>query len=171
MGVWQSEKEEVDMSKSLPTIPGDKTICLPIADEKEYSTLVKQTKAFRKYLDEQIKLHPELFPSEIAAGYRFHGFRTSAKLKMESRRIRLISNGEAYQLRPDFVMPYMIGKTEEVEKGLYLRRFGVPYEAIAYVMGKDPMYWYRASLALGRPSLVGTTVKDGEAIPPSAISR
>jgi hypothetical protein len=68
-------------------------------------------------------------------------------------------------------MPYMIGKTEEVEKGLYLRQFGVPYEAIAYVMGKDPMYWYRASLALGRPSLVGTTVKDGETIPPSAISR
>ncbi|UXE60315.1 MAG: hypothetical protein KA717_32775 [Woronichinia naegeliana WA131] len=54
---------------------------------------------------------------------------------------------------------------------MYLRQFGVPYEAIAYVMGKDPMYWYRASLALGRPSLVGTTVKDGEAIPPSAISR
>lgn len=159
------------MSKSPPTTPGDKTICLPIGEEKEYATLVKQTKVFRKYLDEQIALHPELFPSEIGAGYRFHGFRTSAKLKLESRRIRLSSNGEVYQLRPDFVMPYMIGKTEEVEKGLYLRQFGVPYEAIAYVMGKDPMYWYRASLALGRPSLVGTTVKDGEAIPPSAIGR
>jgi hypothetical protein len=163
--------KEVDMSKLPPTIPGDKTICLPIADEKEYATLVKQTKAFRQYLDQQIALHPELFPREIGAGYSFHGFRTSAKLKLESRRIRLLSNGEVYQLRPDFVMPYMIGKTEEVEKGLYLRQFGVPYEAIAYVMGKDPMYWYRASLALGRPSLVGTTVKDGEAIPPSAISR
>jgi len=159
------------MSKLPPTIQGDKTICLPIADEKEYATLVKQTKAFRQYLDQQIALHPELFPREIGAGYRFHGFRTSAKLKLESRRIRLLSNGEVYQLRPDFVMPYMIGKTEEVEKGLYLRQFGVPYEAIAYVMGKDPMYWYRASLALGRPSLVGTTVKDGETIPPSAISR
>jgi hypothetical protein len=163
--------KEVDMSKLPPTIQGDKTICLPIADEKEYATLVKQTKAFRQYLDQQIALHPELFPREIGAGYRFHGFRTSAKLKLESRRIRLLSNGEVYQLRPDFVMPYMIGKTEEVEKGLYLRQFGVPYEAIAYVMGKDPMYWYRASLALGRPSLVGTTVKDGETIPPSAISR
>jgi hypothetical protein len=163
--------KEVDMSKLPPTIQGDKTICLPIADEKEYATLVKQTKAFRQYLDQQIALHPELFPKEIGAGYSFHGFRTSAKLKLESRRIRLLSNGEVYQLRPDFVMPYMIGKTEEVEKGLYLRQFGVPYEAIAYVMGKDPMYWYRASLALGRPSLVGTTVKDGEAIPPSAISR
>lgn len=169
--LWQSEMEEVDMSKSPATIPGDKTICLPITNEKEYATMVKQTKAFRKYLDEQIVLHPELFPSEIGAGYRFHGFRNSVKLKIESRRIRLLSNGEVYQLRPDFVMPYMIGKTEVVEKGLYLRRFGVPYEGIAHVMGKDPMYWYRASLALGRPSLVGTTVKAGEAIPPSAISR
>jgi hypothetical protein len=169
--IEQSEIGEVDMKKSVPTVPGDKTICLTIADEKEYAKLIKQTKAFRKYLDQQIALHPELFPKEIEAGYRFHGFRTSAKLKLESRRIRLVSNGEAYQLRPDFVMPYMIGKTEEVEKGLYLRQFGVPYEAIAYVMGKDPMYWYRASLALGRPSLVGTTVKDGEAIPPSAIGR
>ena len=159
------------MSKLPVTIPGDKTICLPVADEKEYATLVKQTKAFRKYLDEQIARHPELFPREIGEGYRFHGFRTSAKLKLETRRIRLSSNGEVYQLRPDFVMPYMIGNTEEVEKGLYLRQFGVPYEGIAHVMGKDPMYWYRASLALGRPSLVGTTVKDGEAIPPSAISR
>ena len=167
--IEQSEIGEVDMKKTLPTVPGDKTICLPIADEKEYTKLIKQTKAFRKYLDEQIALHPELFPKEIEAGYRFHGFRTSAKLKLESRRIRLVSNGEAYQIRPDFVMPYMIGKTEEVEKGLYLRRFGLPYEAIAYVMGKDPMYWYRASLVLRRPSLVGSTVKDGEAIPPSAI--
>jgi hypothetical protein len=52
----------------------------------------------------------------------------------------------------------MIGKIEEVEKGLYLRRFGVAYEGIAHVMGKDPMYWYRASLALGRPSLVVSQV-------------
>ena len=50
------------MSKSPPTVPGDKTICLPIADEKEYGSLVKNTKAFRKYLDDQINLHPELFP-------------------------------------------------------------------------------------------------------------
>lgn len=62
-------------------------------------------------------------------------------------------------------MPYMIGKTEEVEKGLYLRQFGVPYEAIAYVMGKDPMYWYRASLSLGRPSMVGSTIKRGSHSP------
>jgi hypothetical protein len=33
-------------------------------------------------------------------------------------------------------MPYMVGTTEEVEKGLYLRRYGVPYEGIAHVLGR-----------------------------------
>lgn len=159
------------MSEVVSTTPGDKTICLPIADTVDYDKLVKERKAFRQYLDQLIVEHPELFPVEINQGYCFHGFRTSAKLGLVSRRIRLVANGQAYQLRPDFVMPYMIGKTEEVEKGLYLRQFGVPYEAIAYVLGKDPMYWYRASLALGRPSIVGTTIKDGQAIPPSPVKR
>jgi len=27
-------------------------------------------------------------------------------------------------------MPYMVGTTEEVEKGWYLRRYGVPYEGM-----------------------------------------
>jgi hypothetical protein len=159
------------MSETVSTIPGDKTICLPIADTVDYDKLVKDRQAFRKYLDEQIVQYPELFPVEIGQGYCFDGFRTSAKLGLGSRRIRLIASGEAYQLRPDFVMPYMIGKTEEVEKGLYLRQFGVPYEVIAYGMGKDPMSWDRASLSLGRPSIVGTTVKQGEAIPPSPVKR
>lgn len=155
------------MSKTVTTVPGDKTICLPIAEGVDYEQLVKDRKAFRQYLDDLIANHAELFPAEIAQGYCFHGFRRSAKLGLVSRRIRLVANGEAYQLRPDFVMPYMIGNTEEVEKGLYLRQFGVPYEAIAHVLGKDPMYWYRATMAMGRPSLVGTTVKDGATLPPT----
>jgi hypothetical protein len=64
-------------------------------------------------------------------------------------------------------MPYMIGKTEEVEKGLYLRRYGVPYEGIAHVLGRNPMYWYNATQALGRISIVGSAVKDPDAFPPS----
>jgi hypothetical protein len=37
------------------------------------------------------------------------------------RRIKL-KNGKSYQLRPSFMMPYMIARTDEVEKALYLRR-------------------------------------------------
>ena len=113
-----------------------------------------------------IAQHPELFPVEIELGYRFHGFVESGKLHLMTRRIRLNSNGQAYQLRPDTVMPYMIGTTEAVEKGLYLRRYGIPYEGIAHVLGRTPMYWYQATQALGRISIVGSTVKAPGVFPP-----
>ena len=38
-------------------------------------------------------------------------------------RIKLKETGEVYQLRPDFLLPYMVGKTNEIEKGLYLCQF------------------------------------------------
>lgn len=148
------------------TTAGDKTICIPIPEDLDYEQLVSDTQAFRKYLDQQIAEHPELFPEEIREGYCFHGFVTSGKLDVVTRRIRLKSNREAYQLRPDSVMPYMIGSTDEVEKGLYLRRYGVPYEGIAHVLGHSSKYWYNATQALGRLSIVGTTVKDPSALPP-----
>ena len=59
-------------------------------------------------------------------------------------------------------MPYLIGRSEEVEKAFYLRQWDVPFEALAYVFGRDAMYWYRAWLAFGRPNLVGTTVKTAD---------
>lgn len=152
-------------------IAGDKTICLPIAENVDYEALVKDTSAFRAYLDQQIEQHQELFPEGIEDGYCFHGFVESGRLALTTRRIRLKRNGAAYQLRPDTVMPYMVGTTVEIEKGLYLRRYGVPYEGIAYVLGHSTMHWYRATQALGRPSIVGSTVKDPEAIPPSSDCR
>lgn len=132
----------------------------------EYATLVEDTAGYRVYLDQMITLHPELFPVGIELGYSFHGFVESGKLHLTTRRIRLKSNGQAYQLRPDTVMPYMIGTTEAVEKGLYLRRYGVPYEGIAHVLGRTPMYWYQATQALGRISIVGSTVKSPGVFPP-----
>lgn len=138
-----------------------------MAEDTNYDELVSNTKAFRTYLDQMIEIHPEIFPQGIEQGYCFHGFVASSKLQVKTRRIRLKGNGEAYQIRPDTVMPYMIGKTEDVEKGLYLRRYGVPYEGIAHVLGHSAMYWYHATQALGRSSIVGSTVKAPEAIPPS----
>ena len=37
---------------------GDKTICLPVADGRDYGTLVEDREAFRQYLNEQIAAHP-----------------------------------------------------------------------------------------------------------------
>jgi hypothetical protein len=148
------------------TTAGDKTICVPIGEGEDYEALVKDTKAFRVYLDKLIGEMPELFPAEISEGYCFHGFVESQRLKMTTRRLRLKSNGQAYQLRPDTVMPYMVGTTEEVSKGLYLRRYGVPYEGIAQVLGHSAMFWWRATQGLGRVSIVGSAVKDPDAFPP-----
>ena len=38
-------------------------------------------------------------------------------------------------------MPYMTVHTAEVEGPLFLRKFGVPFWALARVFGGDPMSW------------------------------
>lgn len=87
------------------------------------------------------------------------------------RRIRLKNeNEDAYQIRPSFMMPYMIAETDEVEKALYLRRWGVPFDALAYVFGRDAMFWYRAYISLGRNSVVGTTIKAPERLPEHVVA-
>jgi hypothetical protein len=108
--------------------------------------------------------------NHLSEGYSFHGFVESGKLHLRTRRILLKACRQAYQIRPDTVMPYMIGTTEEVEKGLYLRRYGVPYEAIAHVLGHNAMYWYNATQALGRISIVGATVKEPSSFPPHLVA-
>ena len=64
----------------------------------------------------------------------------------------------------------MSGRVDEVEKALFLMRFHVPYWAIAYVFGRDAMYWYRLQQGLGRFSLVGTTVKTPEHLPQDLVA-
>jgi hypothetical protein len=73
-------------------------------------------------------------------------------------------------VRPSFLLPYGIGRTEEVEKALFLRHWGVPFDALAYVFGRDAMFWYRAWLSLGRPNLVGTTVKYAATMPVDLVA-
>ncbi|MDV2998050.1 MAG: hypothetical protein N4J56_007755 [Chroococcidiopsis sp. SAG 2025] len=152
------------------SLRGQKTICIPIASVAAYGEIVEDRAQFQEYLDETIQLHRELFPPQIQDGYRFYGMSYSRKQNLKLRRVQLLSNREVYQLRPDFMMPYMIGQTDAVEKALYLRRYGVPYEALAYVFGRDAMYWYRAEQSLGKFSLVGTTVKVPEQMPVDLVA-
>ena len=55
-------------------------------------------------------------------------------------------------------MPYMTATTADVEGPLFLRKFGVPFWALARILA-DPMSWYRLECGLGRFSVVGTTVR------------
>lgn len=145
---------------------GQKHICLFFESEEFYKACVEDLTKYRAHLTKEQQRHPELFPQAFAGGFSFHDRYQSSKHKgLTLRRIRLKQTGEVFTLRPSFVLPYLIGRTEDVEKALYLRQWDVPFEALAYVFGRDAMYWYRAWLAFGRPNLVGTTVKAAERMP------
>jgi len=149
----------------------NKRITLPVTLEA-YNELKDDAVAFRQWLDGMIEFYPELFPVEIEQGYTLHDLLpASIKLtNVQLRRIRLAqcaANGQAQVLTiaPSAVLPYMVGLTAEVEKALFLRRFGVPFWGLSYVFGHNDAYWYRLCLSLGRYELVSTTVKQPDQLP------
>jgi hypothetical protein len=137
---------------------GCSTICLPISKD-DYLALIDSPEQFRRWLDQSFRDWPELFPEGFAAGYTLKDARTSAKLHLRLRRVRCKGSGASFSVRPSFALPYMVGWTDDAEKALFLRRFGVPFWGLAYVFGKDANYWYRLEVGLGRNSIVGTTVR------------
>ena len=66
------------------------------------------------------------------------------------------------RLQHPAVVPHALpdGTDRGVEGPLFLRKFGVPFWALARVFGDDPMFWYRLECGLGRFSVVGTTVRN-----------
>jgi hypothetical protein len=138
-----------------------KRICIPI-ERVEYEHILEGKICFRQYLDSQIAQHPELFPTTIQYGYQLYDTLPSSK-KLTDLRLRRIKVTTA-------VMPYMTGYTDEVEKDLFLRRFGVPFWGLTYVFGHDDMYWQRLELRLGHNILVGTTVKHADHLPTDVLA-
>jgi hypothetical protein len=149
---------------------GRKHICVPFASEAQYQGCIDDVAQYRTYLTQVSTQHPELFPQAWAQGYTFHDHYRSRKQGVTVRRIQLRATAEVFTLRPSFLLPYCIARTEEVEKALYLRQWGVPFDALAYVFGRDAMFWYRAWLSLGRPNLVGTTVKSAAQMPQDLVA-
>lgn len=137
-----------------------RTICLPIEEER-YRQVVGNAVAFRAWLLESFQQSPELFPQGFAQGFSMKDVRISQKTDLPLRRIAL-RDGTAYSIRPSFVMPYMSARTGDVEGPLFLRKFGVPFWALARVFGRNPMYWFRLECSFGRNSIVGTTVRHAE---------
>lgn len=160
-----SQEKEFD-----PLANQSKQICLFIEPE-EYASILFDPEAFRQYLDGAVEQHPELFPAAIQQGYRLHDILPESE-KMPGIRLRRIElyAGNVFTTRPSFVMPYMTGYTDDVEKALFLRRWGVPHWALAYVFGRDEQYWYRVENRLGRNSIVGTTVKDPDKLPQDLLA-
>ncbi len=146
-----------------------KSLCLPF-ETGEYQSCMEDHAHCREYIMERYEAAPELFPAALSEGFTFNGFIHSKKQDLTQRRIKLNANDEQYQIRPSFMMPYMIGPIQQVEKALYFRRWGVPFEALAYGFGRNPMYWYRAYVSLGRPSLVGTTIKTADRLPAHVLA-
>jgi hypothetical protein len=146
---------------------GRSTICLPISQE-DYQRIIGDPEAFRRALDGAFHKSPELFPEAFCQGYVLKDSRTSDKLDIRLRRIECKATGEAFTIRPSFVLPYMAGLTCDVEDALFLRRFGVPSWALARVFGRDPDYWYRLEVSLARNSVVGTTVRQAD--PPEHLA-
>ena len=86
------------------------------------------------------------------------------------RRIRVAASGDSQEtvfvIVPSFVLPYMVGYTEDVEKALFLHaKFGVPFWGLTYIFGHNDLYWERLYLRFGRNSIVGTTVKQPDKLP------
>ncbi len=138
------ESSSAENNTHPPPVRKARSLCLSFPSDADYQFCIADRWRCRDYLQEQFHRHPELFPAGWAEGFTFHGFVTSHKQGLRQRRVKLKATGHAYQIRPSFMMPYMIGRTAEVEKALFLRRWGVPFEALAYVFGRNPMYWYRA---------------------------
>ncbi|MEA3344476.1 MAG: hypothetical protein U9Q16_02250 [Patescibacteria group bacterium] len=145
----------------------NRTICIPFC-KNHYIEIVKNPILFREYIDRSRLKYPELFPTDMEQGYRMKEIYFSKKLLISIRRITI--NDISYTIRPSFAMPYMTAFADDVEKPLFLRKFNIPFWAIAHVFGKDAMYWYRLENHIGRNSVVGTTIKKPELLPEHIVA-
>lgn len=162
--------KELALNQDMEPSRGSKTICIPFESEEHYRRCIEETSACREHIESIAQRHVELFPPGFEQGFIFKGTYHSKKQDIDLRRIKLEATSDTFQLRPSFLMPYMIGRTEELDKALYLRQWGVPCDALAYVFGKDSSFWYRALLSLGRPSIVGSTVKSKDKLPQHIVA-
>src|SRR6266700_2496283 len=147
-----------------------KSLCVPF-DKGEYdAACVAAPESFRPPLPEVCGQHPELCPASLAEGFVRHDKRWSRTPQRRRRRLERKATAGVCLVRPSFLLPSMVGRTEEVEKALSLRHWGVPFDALVYVFGRDAMDWYRVEMALGRPAIVGSTVTQPEQLPAHVLA-
>ena len=142
----------------------NKTLVLPF-DEATYAEFVEDKSAYKTFVNAYLEAHPEVFPETIGEGWSLHGFtKDSVKQGIRVRRIVTKADGEVWQIRPSFVMPYMTCDTNTAEKILFLKKWA-PAWALAHVFEKDVMTIHRLSTHMGRYNIVGSTVKHADKLP------
>ncbi len=153
-------------------IKRSKTICINFPSKILYQECMDDHSKFRNFLTDTYECFPELLPSDFIRGFTFHDIIKSKKQEgFKMRRIKLKNQSkDVYQIRPSFMMPYMIAETADVEKALYLRRWGVPFDGLVYVFGRNVMFWQRAYVSVGRNSVVGTTIKAPDLLPENIVA-
>ncbi len=131
-------------------------IVIPVCLE-DYLEAVKDNDEFRRLLASCHELHPECFPPEFDSRFSFKDFKHSKKMNISIRRIRVGLGKDAHFWRvvPCDVMPYMVGRTQEVEKALFLRKFNVPYWGLEVVFGRSSNYFWRIERRMGMTSIAG----------------
>ncbi len=147
-----------------------KSICVPFASEDHSTACVAEPECVRQHLGARHREPPARLPERFAEGFRFHDQRWSIKQPLWTRRIELTATGQLLQRRPSCLLPSMVARTDEGEKALDLRHWGVPCAALCDVCGRSPMVWSRAEVALGRPSIVGSTVKQPQRRPEDLLA-
>src|SRR5947209_8263257 len=95
-----------------PRPRGSSTLCLPF-DKTRYDQVIDKPDAFRQALDQAFRDTPELFPKAFAQGYVLKDTRTSRKTGLRLRRIECKTTGEAFTVRPSFVLPYLTAWADE----------------------------------------------------------
>src|SRR5260370_23782152 len=120
------------------------SLCLPFDSEAHYQDCVEHLTMYRQHIEAIRVKHPELFPEAIGSGYRFHSKYFSVKQQLLLRRIKVNTTGRVFLMRPSFVLPYMVARTEAMDKPLRLRQYGVPVEELAYQSDRDAKSYYRA---------------------------
>jgi hypothetical protein len=152
---------------------GSRQICRPL-DRETYHRIWEDAQAVRRLVEDLLSRYPELFPEAMTRGFTLCGKRPpSQKLPgIGLRRVRVTETDERGQatardffLRPSFVWPYGCGTVDDAANGLLLLSSGVPSHVVAVCCGRNAMSWYRLEQSLGRNRVVGTTVRDPQALP------
>jgi hypothetical protein len=139
--------------------------------ESEYDRFLTDRSYAKDRLEELYEECAALFPDAFPSGYAFFGYtESSMKQQLLCRRMRLDQGRTGFTIAPAFVMPYMTGRTQDVDDALFVMRFPVPCWAMAHVFGRDAMDWYRLAQGLSRFSVVGTTVKPPERLPKALVA-